>query len=55
VLSVAGFFAVLGPFPLGGEEYPEVRKPSFLRQEAFTVGRTEITVITAGPLVDDGS
>ena len=32
VLSVAGLLATMGGFPLGREEYPEVKEASFLRE-----------------------
>ena len=34
VLSVAGFFDINGPFPLGRAVIPEGRKASFLTREA---------------------
>jgi len=44
-LSVAGFLATMGRFPLGGTVISEVRKALFLRGEAVTVDARNNTVI----------
>jgi len=45
VLSVAGFFALIAPFPPGEWFIPEVRKSCFLGEEALLFDVTNRTVI----------
>jgi len=50
LLSVAGFFAVMSRFLLGGREYPEGKRASFLRGIPLTVD-----VPARSAMVDDGA